>query len=200
MIETWDLDLAYRIAFLLFGGPFALMRLYHERKSRTDNRAENYHEPLAIRLGIVVVQGAGGLGMVLWLVHPFLMQWSEVPLPEFMRWIGAGLGCIGALSTLWVHCFLGENFSPYLHISEEHQLVTTGPYRFARHPMYASLYLLLIGISLLMANWFVFLSQVGVLTVLLIYRLPREEALILEVFGDEYQEYSERVGRFCPFF
>ena len=111
-----------------------------------------------------------------------------------------GLGSIGAISTFWVHRFLGKNFSPYLHIREEHQLVTSGPYRFARHPMYTSLYLLLIGISFLMANWFVFVTQVGVLTVLLINRLPKEEALILEVFGDEYRKYSERVGRFCPFF
>ena len=121
-------------------------------------------------------------------------------MPESIRWLGVVLGTIGAFSTYWVHRFLGDNFSPYLHIREEHQLVTTGPYRFARHPMYTSLYLFLLGIFLLMANWFVFLTQAGVLTVLLIFRVPREEALILEVFGDDYREYSKRVGRFCPFF
>ena len=65
MIEPWDLDLAYRLAFLFFAGPFSVMRMYYERKSRVDNTTENYHESAGIRLGIVVVQSAGGLGMVL---------------------------------------------------------------------------------------------------------------------------------------
>ncbi len=76
-------------------------------------------------------------------------------------------------------------------------LVTTGPYRFVRHPMYVGLGALLPSIALVTANALVALS--GVIGVaLLVKRTSTEEAKLVERFGEAYRQYASRTGRFVP--
>jgi protein-S-isoprenylcysteine O-methyltransferase Ste14 len=75
--------------------------------------------------------------------------------------------------------------------------VTSGPYRYVRHPFYLSFALGLLGGSLAMANWFILL--VGLIPFsFLVARTRIEEAKLIERFGAQYQEYMRRVGRFVP--
>jgi protein-S-isoprenylcysteine O-methyltransferase Ste14 len=76
-------------------------------------------------------------------------------------------------------------------------LVTTGLYGWVRHPLYTAFLVEAVGISLLMANWFVAVTA-GSLWTLLAMRTRQEERKLIERFGDEYQEYMRRVGRFLP--
>jgi protein-S-isoprenylcysteine O-methyltransferase Ste14 len=72
-----------------------------------------------------------------------------------------------------------------------------GPYRWVRHPFYASVALLVPGVSLIAANWFLFVT--GALVIgLLIIRTRTEEEKLLGRFGDSYRAYMERTGRFVP--
>jgi protein-S-isoprenylcysteine O-methyltransferase Ste14 len=82
-------------------------------------------------------------------------------------------------------------------VRQEHQLVTTGPYAHIRHPIYAALDLFLTSIALVTAHAFLFaFLAVSVLDHAL--RIPREEQLMIERFGEEYREYTERAGRLFP--
>ncbi|MBI3320029.1 MAG: isoprenylcysteine carboxylmethyltransferase family protein [Candidatus Omnitrophica bacterium] len=82
---------------------------------------------------------------------------------------------------------------------KDHTLVTSGPYRYVRHPFYLSFGLGVLGGSLAMANWFILLT--GVLPLgFLMARTRIEEAKLIGRFGVEYQEYMRRVGRFLPRF
>ena len=77
-------------------------------------------------------------------------------------------------------------------------LVTDGPYRWIRHPMYTAFYVLHIAVFFLTANWFIGLTWLAGLTIIIVLRVKREEAMLLARFGDKYNSYMERTGRFLP--
>jgi protein-S-isoprenylcysteine O-methyltransferase Ste14 len=136
--------------------------------------------------------------LITFLYTPDALPWSKVELPEWAVFAGAALGVVSLLLLSWVHRHLGRNFSTTLHIREDHTLITTGPYRYVRHPMYAAF--------ILWATSFFLLSGEPVLTgffmisflIVMIVRTPREEAQLVSVFGNEYREYIRRTGRFLP--
>jgi protein-S-isoprenylcysteine O-methyltransferase Ste14 len=78
-----------------------------------------------------------------------------------------------------------------------HTLITTGPYRWVRHPLYSGLLNEAIGVSLFVANWFV-ASTAAATWALLAYRTRIEEDKLVEEFGEEYKEYQRCVGMFVP--
>ena len=98
----------------------------------------------------------------------------------------------------WVQWALGSNFSTTLHVRDEHTLVTHGPYRWVRHPMYAVLYVHMVALFLISANWLIGGALLLVLTLVVAVRLGKEEAVMVEKFGDEYRAYMERTGRLLP--
>ena len=89
------------------------------------------------------------------------------------------------------------NLTISISTRENHALVTTGPYRWVRHPLYTGGMVEAVGLCLLMANWLVALSA-GLFWALIAYRTPMEEKELIETFGDEYRQYLQRVGRFMP--
>ena len=82
---------------------------------------------------------------------------------------------------------------------KHHTLVKTGPYRYVRHPLYSAALVEAVGVSLLMANWFVAV-MVAVFWIVLIYRTRLEENNLINRFGDEYKDYMAKSGRFLPSF
>ncbi len=81
----------------------------------------------------------------------------------------------------------------------EHTLVTTGPYRFVRHPFYLAAALATCANSLVAANWLLALTGV-VAGSLLVIRTSTEEQHLIRRFGEEYTAYMETTGRFLPRF
>jgi protein-S-isoprenylcysteine O-methyltransferase Ste14 len=98
---------------------------------------------------------------------------------------------------VWVQRALGANFDVTLLVCAEHTLVTTGPYRWVCHPMYSVLFLFELAV-LLTANWFVGGVPLVALTLIVATRAKREEAVMLNTFGEAYRHYMERTGRFLP--
>ncbi len=114
-----------------------------------------------------------------------------------VRWTGAGLGAATLPLALWIFRTIGENITPTVETREKHELVTGGPYRWVRHPLYAVGTSFFLSLALVAANWFMGLASLVVLAMLLI-RLPKEEEKLIERFGDEYHAYMERTGRLLP--
>ena len=79
----------------------------------------------------------------------------------------------------------------------EHTLVTSGPYRYIRHPFYVTSALALAANALTAANWFIALTGFAAV-VLLVLRTATEEAKLVERFGDDYRRYMALTGRFFP--
>jgi len=97
----------------------------------------------------------------------------------------------------WLFRSLGLNVTPTVAIRKTHTLVTHGPYRWVRHPLYSTGLLFFLGLSLLAANWFIALAILAGFTALTL-RTPHEEARLIGKFGDEYRSYMRATGRYFP--
>ena len=154
-------------------------------------------EGLAIMIALRVVGLAGWTSIFAYLINPPWMEWSRVDLPDWLRWLGLGLGMLGDVLAWWVFSNLGNNVTPTVATRKNAQLVTSGPYRWVRHPLYVMGLILTIGFALLAENWFIALAAIlGFL--LLAIRVRGEEARLIEKFGDEYRSYMKKTGRFLP--
>jgi protein-S-isoprenylcysteine O-methyltransferase Ste14 len=125
------------------------------------------------------------------------MAWSSVPLPDWLRWAGIGLGVLGGALLVWTLRTLGPNLTDTVVTRERHTLVTGGPYRWVRHPFYDAVGLAIVANSLAAANWFLMLTG-GLAWILMVVRSRREEERLLARFGDPYRAYTERTGKFIP--
>lgn len=127
--------------------------------------------------------------------------WLDVfgfPLPAWIRIIGEILLLASMLLFYVCHRELGRNWSPKLEISEDHRLITSGPYQSVRHPMYTSFFLFGLGLLLATANLMVGGFYLVAMFTLYVERVDEEEALMIEQFGDAYREYMQRTGRLLP--
>jgi protein-S-isoprenylcysteine O-methyltransferase Ste14 len=136
--------------------------------------------------------------LLAYMFRPGLLSWAALDLPAWAQWLGVAMGAASLLLIWWVQAALGSNFSTTLHLREEHTLVSHGPYRWVRHPMYTVLYLHLLAIFLLTQNWLIGGFFLSALTIIIATRLAKEEAVMIEKFGEEYQAYMLRSGRFLP--
>ena len=137
------------------------------------------------------------IGTMLYLIHPPWMAWSTLSLPIGLRWLGVGLG-LGTLPLLWwTFKSLGTNITRTVALRSQHRLVTHGPYGWVRHPLYSSACVSWCGFSLLSQSWFIALTSVLTVAVLVV-RTRTEEENLIERFGDEYRDYMNRTGRFLP--
>jgi protein-S-isoprenylcysteine O-methyltransferase Ste14 len=114
----------------------------------------------------------------------------------------AWAGVIALITALWLfhrtHVDLGRNWSITLQLREQHQLVRTGVYRYIRHPMYSSFFLLGIAQLLLLPNWIAGIAGPVGAAILYGFRVVREEQMMLESFGEEYRAYSATTKRIVP--
>jgi protein-S-isoprenylcysteine O-methyltransferase Ste14 len=130
--------------------------------------------------------------------EPGMVTWSSFPLAPPLRWAGAALGLTAVFLILEVHLELGANFSPTLRLLPDHSLVTTGLYRWVRHPMYSSYFLLFAGAGLLTANWLIGGTGLGIIISQMTIRVPREERILQERFGGAHGVYAAATGKFFP--
>jgi protein-S-isoprenylcysteine O-methyltransferase Ste14 len=128
---------------------------------------------------------------------PWLSE-SAYALPAWASWSGVVLYLL-ATGLLWrAHVDLGRSYSPTVRIREGQRLVTSGVYGWIRHPIYAAHWLIAIAQVLLVHHWIYGLSGLVAWSLLYFYRLPREEAMMIKVYGQEYRAYMERVGAILP--
>jgi len=185
------------IAILLLTLPVGV---YRRLKSQsTGEKLDRRQEGLFILVTLRPVGIALWLGLIVWIVDPVWMSWSSVFLPSWLRWTGVGLIAMACGLLVWTLRCLGKNLTDTVVTRQQHTLVVHGPYRWVRHPFYDSAALLVVAISLIAANWFLFANGI-VLLCLLIIRTRMEEENLVARFGDGYTAYRERTGRFLPEF
>lgn len=123
---------------------------------------------------------------------------ADRPFIPAIAWIGALLFAASLWLFFRTHHDLGRRFSPSLEIRREHTLVTTGVYTRVRHPMYAAFWLWAIAQALVLPNWFVGIAGLLGMAYLYAARMPREEKLMLQEFGEQYRRYMARTARLLP--
>ena len=128
------------------------------------------------------------------------LRWGMVAESGFAigRSIGLALVVVGTAFNVWGRLHLGANWADHVRIYTDQTLVTGGPYRFVRHPLYASLVWMFYGASLAYLNPLAALETTLIFLPGMWYRSNLEEAALLERFGDAYRAYRARTGRFLP--
>lgn len=138
------------------------------------------------------------------LIVPLLAVYERTHGPAAGRspaWAATGLGLflLGTVLGIAVWRALGRWYAPDPDVLPGQRLITSGPYRLVRHPMYTALLLALPALPLLLRSlWGLALSLVLIVPTLVL-RIREEERLLLAVFGDEYQEYMTHTWRLVPF-
>ncbi len=140
----------------------------------------------------------GWIPLLIYLLSSWVDRWNILLIPSWIRWLGVLAMTFGNVGFLWAHQALGRNWSPVLEIQEGQQLVTHGPYRWVRHPMYGALFLIHLGIGMVTANALVALAFLGAILIMYFLRVSAEERMLRHFFGESYRAYMERTGRLFP--
>jgi len=191
-------ELTFRVITIVLFIAVVVTGVYHRvRAAQSGEKISRREEGLPIQVLLRLFGFSAWIGLLIYMVNPRWMLWSTFSLPSWWRWVGGGLGIVIVPLIYWMFSSLGKNVTDTVAIRREHSLVTSGPYRWVRHPMYSITLLAVVGFSLLSANWFIGVTGLVALA-LIVVRTPVEERKLIEKFGDEYRQYIKRTGRFCP--
>ena len=193
-----DYDQPFRIALVLGAViVFPIMAYHRLRSQATHERLDRWQEGPFILFTLRPLGIAAMLGLLAFMINPAWMAWSSVRLPEWLRWAGVGVGVVAGGLLIWTVRTLGPNLTDTVVTRKAHTLITSGPYRWVRHPFYDAAGLAILANALVAANWFLFLTG-GLAFILMIVRTRTEEQHLLARFGDSYRAYAEHTGRFLP--
>lgn len=127
-----------------------------------------------------------------------LLDRRFLPDAGWCFWLGAATTAAGLLFSVWARVHLGNNWSQAVAVKQDHQLITSGPYALARHPIYTGLLTGFMGCALARGEWRGLLA-VALMAGILWRKLLLEEIWMQERFGDSYTAYRERVARIIPY-
>jgi protein-S-isoprenylcysteine O-methyltransferase Ste14 len=119
-------------------------------------------------------------------------------LPTLFQWVGLALVWVGVLVRQWAIFSLGRAFTVVVEVNRNQGLITSGLYRWVRHPAYSGSIITLGGVGLAAGSWIGAMLALAIALAGYSYRVRVEERAMLEVFGDEYRNYMLRTGRFIP--
>ena len=145
---------------------------------------------IAVAAGIVVGFGAGLV----------LASRDALSLPGPVVWLVVGLmvAWAGMLLRLWAVLTLGRFFTTTVVVRSGQTVVSSGPYRFVRHPSYLGLLILLLGFGLTLGDLAAAVVMVVLPTVGLLWRIRVEEVALRAGLGDSYLEYCKGRARLIP--
>lgn len=119
-------------------------------------------------------------------------------VPAWIQGLALVFLAAGTVIREWAIALLGVYFSRTVKIEQEHRLITSGPYRWFRHPAYTGMLIMYFSIVLGLGTWVGALFMFIVLLFPTLYRIRVEESVLLETFGDEYRAYMRGTWRLFP--
>jgi protein-S-isoprenylcysteine O-methyltransferase Ste14 len=115
-----------------------------------------------------------------------------------LRVAGLTLMLFGAGYNIWGRLYLKNNWADHVRIYDDQTLITTGPYRWVRHPLYASLIWMFYGAALAYLNPLAAIETALIFIPAMHYRSNQEERALAATFQQRYTAYRQRTGRFFP--
>lgn len=138
------------------------------------------------------------LPVIGYIVNPDWVAWARFDVPIWLRLLAVGIGAVNTALVFWMYRSLDTNVSPVEEARENATLITSGPYRWIRHPLYTFGMISILALTFMTAMWWVGVLALPLIAFFILWRVPREEANLIEVFGDAYRNYMRRTGRFLP--
>jgi protein-S-isoprenylcysteine O-methyltransferase Ste14 len=178
------------VASAYMGGVAAMLRL--------GGRSQKEERSQAVVAALDIASGVLALAVLPYLdARPQLLRFARLRASRF-RWVGVALAAFGTSLQLWAMRSMGQWYTPRVAILEGHQLVSTGPYRWLRHPAYTGIMAAGTGFSAAFGFWTGLLYFPAGLPVVL-RRMDAEERLLAEEFGEEYRAMMDRTWRLLPY-
>ncbi len=123
------------------------------------------------------------------------LGWPRLPGPPFAP-LGIALVALALIPPVWaVALFQREGTEIKPTSPTNSKLVTRGPYRFTRNPMYLGLIVASLGIALWVGSWPMLLAPAALFATASLVHIPFEEAKMRRQFGAAYDDYLRRVRR-----
>ena len=167
---------------VIWMAPFLLAKRNHERPKEVDRRA---------RWGVLLVAVAY---TVLW-QNSF---WAR-PLPGWRLGVSVSFLVLAGTLSWTAPRSLGRQWRIDASLNPDHELVTSGPYRLVRHPIYTSMLLFLCGTGLMITPLSLLLLATAVFMLGTEIRVQIEDRLLASRFGDRLRQYQRRVPAYIPF-
>lgn len=202
-------ELFFKITFFVVFFSFAYVMTAYSKKAKAGKedkaarmKMHNENEvPLLLKLR-TIFGVPFYLGVLVWTFAPRWMEWSSIPFPTWVRWTGLGMGIIAVILNAWSHKTLsqklGADFDPAMRLLKVPALVMEGPYARMRHPIYLAFLLMQTAVLFLTSNWLIGFSGLAIIISVIAIRVPEEEKLLIEQFGEQYQNYMKHSGSLLP--
>jgi protein-S-isoprenylcysteine O-methyltransferase Ste14 len=133
---------------------------------------------------------------------PFLFAYFfpfPVDLPMEVRLVGLAIAVGSAIFAAWAMWSLGRSYGIRMDLFEGHRLITEGPYRFTRHPMYFGIVSFHLGATVAMESLALLLITVVYVIPFTAMRIRAEDGVLAAGFGDEFRTFAGRVPALVPF-
>ncbi len=186
----WFYELFFPVLWIAF--------LIYWQVKAADTKATQRLEPVASRI----------LRVLIFLIAIVLLSTTRIPLswlyvqlwPRGLWpfWLGAAVTIAGLLFAIWAREHLGSNWSRSVTIKQGHELITTGPYAVARHPIYTGILAGFLGCAIAISQVRGFIALALVIFALWI-KLRMEEKWMRSEFGEMYAAYSRRTAALVPY-
>ena len=140
------------------------------------------------------------LGAFLLVGGPMLPAWLNAPILPVGPWLalpGVALVAAGLALATWARFTLGGNWSGTVTVKHRHELIRTGPYAFARHPIYTGLLIALLGTACTANAWRA-LTALLIIAASFLRKMRTEEAFMRDTFGPAYDTYRAEVAALFP--
>ena len=154
-------------------------------------------EPLINRLAYALLL-ASGFALLFSRSLPLgLLRARFAPLTEWPQLLGLAVMYVGVGVAIWARITIADNWSGRITVKVGHQLVTSGPYAFVRHPIYTGLLVCTIGTALQVGEWRG-LAAIPIVAVGCTIKANKEERYMNTEFGERYRQYRQRTGFLVP--
>jgi protein-S-isoprenylcysteine O-methyltransferase Ste14 len=177
------------IVFILYW----LISSFFVKKSETKRNWKQLIVPRIIVVGLVIIfiTVSKSQDNLIEIFQPFFSSSLVLQI------IWTVITVLGLAVAIWARIYLGRNWSGYVTYKKQHELVTNGPYKFVRHPIYSGAILMVIGTFLYYPNILVLSFLISWVTMFII-RIKKEEEIMIKLFGKKYVDYMKRTKALIP--
>lgn len=183
------------VSFLILLG----IRIFYQKRVLEDGKKINIQEnKLSLVAGSIAALSTITFGFE-YLFFPGTFGFTYVlNYPYWLRWFGVVMLTAGVALMWWAHFHLDRSFYSLVASKEDQILVTSGPYRWILHPIYTAYLMTYISGGLATSNLVLTFVPVFFFSLMIINRIPREEAVMREKFGQDYVDLEKTTGRLLP--
>jgi protein-S-isoprenylcysteine O-methyltransferase Ste14 len=179
-------------AFILL---WLVLGQFNKKASSGAPRWSGWWVRLAVLVGVLVVMAFRRHGIA----TRFAALSGALPVHPGVvgEWVGVGLCVVGFAFAIWARWHLGRNWGMPMSLRQDHELVTSGPYAYVRHPIYSGIMLTMIGSALTQS--LLWLLLFALYFAYFLFSARKEEEMMLAQFPDAYPAYRRRTKMLIPF-